>query len=51
MAGVLPDDDPKARSLKQGILSVAQDETRHAAYLYEALQRRLSQAQVDAIVD
>jgi rubrerythrin len=51
MAQVLPDDDPKARSLKQGMLSVAQDETRHAAYLYEALQRRLSQAQVDAIVD
>jgi rubrerythrin len=51
MAQVLPDDDPKARSLKQRMLSVAQDETRHAAYLYQALQRRLSQAQVDAIVD
>jgi rubrerythrin len=51
MAQVLPDNEPKARSLKQGILSVAQDETRHAAYLYEALQRRLSQTQVDAIVD
>ncbi|NJK48406.1 ferritin-like domain-containing protein [Candidatus Gracilibacteria bacterium] len=50
MAQVLPDNEPKARSLKQGMLSVAQDETRHAAYLYEALQRRLSQAQVDAIV-
>jgi rubrerythrin len=51
MAQVLPDDDPRSRSLKQGILSVAQDETRHAAYLYEALQRRLSPVQVDAIVD
>ncbi|WP_041391843.1 hypothetical protein [Pleurocapsa sp. PCC 7327] len=51
MAAVLPEDEPRSRSLKQGILSVAQDETRHAGYLYEALQRRLPQVQVDAVVD
>lgn len=34
MAKVLPEDDPNSKNLKQGILSIAKDETRHAAYLY-----------------
>jgi rubrerythrin len=50
MATALPDDEPKSRNLQQSILSVAQDETRHAAYLYEAMQRRLSTTEVDALV-
>lgn len=50
MATALPEHEPKSRSLQQSILSVAKDETRHAAYLYEAMQRRLSQAEVDVLV-
>ena len=50
MATALPDDEPKSRNLQQSILSVAEDETRHAAYLYEAMHRRLSVTEVDALV-
>ncbi|EKQ69518.1 hypothetical protein OsccyDRAFT_2147 [Leptolyngbyaceae cyanobacterium JSC-12] len=50
MANALPDDAQSA-NLKKGILSVAQDETRHAAYLREALKRRLPQAEADAVLD
>ncbi len=51
MAKVLPEDDPNSKNLKQGILSIANDETRHAAYLYEALQRRLSDNAAAAVVE
>ncbi|ERT09868.1 rubrerythrin family protein [Lyngbya aestuarii BL J] len=51
MANVLPDDDLVTASTKKGILSVAQDETRHAAYLLEALHRRLTPAEVANIID
>ena len=50
MATALPETELESRKLQQGIYSVAQDETRHAAYLYEAMQRRLSQTEVDALV-
>jgi rubrerythrin len=50
MATALPESESNSRNLKQSILSVAKDETRHAAYLYEAMQRRLPQAEVDALV-
>ena len=50
MASALPDNEPKSRNLQQSILSVAEDETRHAAYLYQAMQRRLSPIQVDTLV-
>ena len=50
MATALPTDEPTSRNLQQSILSVARDETRHAAYLYEAMQRRLSTAEVDKLV-
>ena len=50
MATALPENESKSRNLQQSILSVAQDETRHAAYLYEAMQRRLPQAKVDSLV-
>jgi rubrerythrin len=51
MAKVLPDDDTTARNLKLGMLSIAQDETGHAAYLYEAMTRRMSSTQVQKLVD
>jgi rubrerythrin len=54
MASVLPENEPKDSPLtflKKGLFSIAQDETRHAAYLYESLQRRLPQIQVDAIIE
>lgn len=51
VAHALPDDDLVCRNIKKGILSVAQDETGHAAYLYEALGRRLSAATVEKVVD
>lgn len=50
MATALPADEPKSRNLQQSILSVAEDETRHAAYLYEAMHRRLPAAEVEALV-
>jgi rubrerythrin len=51
MANVLPETTPRDLNLKKGILSVAQDETRHAAYLREALERRLGDAQAEALID
>ena len=51
MANVLPEKDPITRSLKQGMLSIAKDETTHAAYLYEAMMRRISAIEVQALVD
>jgi rubrerythrin len=51
MANVLPDEDLVLGSVKKGILSVAQDETRHANYLYEALHRRLSAAEAAKVID
>ncbi|MEH1915746.1 ferritin-like domain-containing protein [Nostoc sp.] len=51
MAKVLPDNEPTARNLKLGMLSIAQDETGHAAYLYEAMMRRMSATEVQKLVD
>jgi rubrerythrin len=51
MANVLPDQDPITRNLKMGMLSIAQDETGHAAYLYEAMTRRMAPNQVQKLVD
>lgn len=51
MANVLPEDDPTAHNLKLGMLSIAKDETGHAAYLYEAMMRRMSATQVQKLVD
>jgi rubrerythrin len=50
MAKALPDDAQSA-NLAQGILSIAQDEKGHAAYLLEAMERRLPHAQVTVLVD
>lgn len=51
MAKALPENDVKARNLKLGMLSIAKDETNHAAYLYEAMTRRMSSLQVQQLVD
>lgn len=51
MANVLPEDEPTSRNLKKSILSVAQDETGHAAYLREAMERRLSADAVQQLID
>ncbi|MCW5312481.1 ferritin-like domain-containing protein [Nostoc sp. KVJ3] len=51
MAKVLPDNDSTARNLKLGMLCIAQDETTHAAYLYEAMMRRMSPTKVEKLVD
>ncbi|MBC7969953.1 MAG: ferritin-like domain-containing protein [Verrucomicrobia bacterium] len=51
MANVLPEDEPVSANLKKGILSVASDETGHAAYLREALGRRLPAGEVDAVIN
>ncbi len=51
MAKALPENDAKARNLKLGMLNIAEDETTHAAYLYEAMHRRMSAIQVQQLVD
>ncbi len=51
MANVLPEDESTSRNLKKGMLSIAQDETGHAAYLREALERRLPTDAVQRLVD
>lgn len=40
MTNALKDTDNMEKNLKAGILSIAKDETRHAAYLLEAMERR-----------
>lgn len=50
MAKVLPEDAISA-NLKKGLLSIAADEKGHAAYLLEAMERRLPYAAVIALVD
>lgn len=50
MARALPAQETRSRKLQQSILGVARDETRHAAYLYEAMQRRLSSREIESII-
>lgn len=50
MANVLPEDETSCH-LKKGLLSIAKDETGHAAYLYEAMMRRLPAVDVQKLVD
>jgi rubrerythrin len=51
MADALPDTDKASLNLKQGLVSIANDEQRHAAYLLEAMERQLPYVQVVALVD
>lgn len=50
MANALPD-DTVSLNLKKGMLSIAKDEEGHAAYLREAMERRLPYLEVTALVD
>ncbi len=51
MANALPDDDLASINLKKGILNIAEDEKGHAAYLLEAMERRLPAGNVMNLVD
>jgi rubrerythrin len=51
MANTLPDSDRASANLKQGLISIAQDEQRHAAYLREAIERQLPYAEGVALVE
>lgn len=51
MANALPDTDTASVNLKKGMLTIANDEKGHAAYLLEAMHRYLSPDQVSQIVD
>lgn len=51
MANILPDTDSRSSNLKKGILSIARDEVRHAAYLKEALERRLTPIEAQKVID
>jgi rubrerythrin len=50
IADALPNDAVSA-SLKKGILSVAEDETGHAAYLREAMERRFGARATQVLID
>ena len=50
MANALPN-DPVSANLKKGILSVAEDETGHAAYLREAMERRFGAQETQVLID
>jgi rubrerythrin len=51
MANVLPEDEPTSRNLKKSMLSVANDEVGHAAYLREAMERRLPADAVERLIN
>jgi rubrerythrin len=51
MANALPAHDSQSANLAKSLLSIAQDEKGHAAYLLEAMERRLPHTQVKALVD
>ncbi len=50
MANALPDDSINA-NIRKSILSVAQDETGHAAYLFEAMERRFGSVKTQRLVE
>lgn len=51
MAMALPDGDPQLQGLRQGMISIAEDERRHAAYLKQGLGRWLAVHEVDRLLD
>jgi rubrerythrin len=51
MANALPDTDTASANLKKGLLSIASDEEGHAAYLREAMERRLPYVDVVNLID
>lgn len=51
MANTLPEDEPRSANLKKGMTSIAQDETGHAAYLREAMDRYLGESATQVAID
>jgi len=51
MANTLPEDEPRSANLKKGMTSIAQDETGHAAYLREAMERHLGESATRLAID
>lgn len=54
MAKVLPENDSSIGNLKYlklGLLSIAEDEKSHAAYLYDAMMRKMNVTQVETLVE
>ncbi|MBD2441187.1 ferritin family protein [Nostoc sp. FACHB-110] len=51
MAKVLPENDSSIGNLKLGLLSIAEDEKNHAAYLYDAMMRKMNITQVETLVE
>ena len=50
MANTLPEDESHSANLKKGMTSIAQDETGHAAYLHEAMERYLGSAATEQAI-
>jgi rubrerythrin len=50
LAEALPE-DAISTNLKKGVLSIAEDETRHAAYLYEVMERDFGIAKTRLLID
>lgn len=51
MANTLPEDELLSANLKKGMLSIAKDETGHAAYLREAMERHLGETATRQAID
>jgi len=51
MANTLPEDESHSANLKKGMISIAQDETGHAAYLHDAMERHLGIAATEQAID
>ena len=51
MANTLPEDESYSANLKKGMASIAQDETGHAAYLHDAMERHLGLAATEQAID
>ena len=51
MASVLPEDESHSANLRKSLISVAHDETGHAGYLHEAMERHLGSAATEQAID
>lgn len=51
MANTLPEDESHSATLKKGMISIAHDETGHAAYLRDAMERHLGLAATEHAID
>ena len=51
MANTLPEDESHSANLKKSMTSIAQNETGHAAYLREAMERYLELATTEQAID